>query len=276
MSTQTLNPAYKTIHNHYTIQNAKKYFENCNRNPIVVEEKLDGKTIDGASACTKIQNHEICIFGEYLVTTHLIRYKNLPDVKIGFDFNIDGKYLDPKQKTVILALLGIVPAPIFHIFPTYDQFSEDYVQELYLRRKSNFRTELNPKICEKFTNLCKKFYQNYGNENFTEGVVAKCYNNGEMRAIKYVKKEFDEIIKNVGPYERYPQENVIRYNLEFSKEIVKNNLNLLNLKENEKRIVLDLFEKSYPYSYGKIKAEEIIKYNPNLSFLEKIIKKLEN
>jgi len=271
MMSKMFNLTYQKIPNFNEIKNIKEHLENCCENLIVIEEKLDGKTIDGAYACNKIQNYEICIFGEYLETTHLIRYENLPDKKIGFDVNIEGSYLSPKQKIIILALFGIIPAPIFSTLSNYKDFSEDYIRELYLKGRSYFKTELNPKICENFPHLCEYFEQKYGKRNFTEGVVVKCYNNGKLTAIKFVKPEFDEIIKKVGRYENYPQRNKINYDSDFAKKIVKNNLELLNFSENEKRIILKLFENSYPHSFGKTEIEEIIKDNPNLPIIEKII-----
>lgn len=275
MAIKILNPAYQRIPNYHEIENPKKYFEKCNKIPILVEEKIDGKTIDGARACANIQDYEICLFGEFLEDTHLIRYKNLPDKKIFFDIIIEGEYLTPKQKNILLVLLGLVPAPIVYIFEGYKNLTEDYVRDLYLKRKSYFETELNPKICKKFKHLCEDFEQKYGKGGFSEGIVLKCYNNGKLLAIKYVKPEFDKIIKIVGHYEKYPQKNIIKYDIKFAKEIVKNNLTLLNFSENEKGLLLNLFERSFPFSFKKIETEEIIKENPNLTIIEKILNKIK-
>jgi len=275
MSLKILNPTYQRIPNRYEIGDLKKHFETCNRNLFIIEEKVDGKTIDGVEACTRIQDYEICLFGEFLEETHLIRYTNLPDKKICFDVNIEGKYLPPKQKTIVFALLGVVPVPIISTFEGYDNFSERYIRDLYLKRNSYFKTELNPEICRKFKHLCENFKQKYGKEKFSEGVITKCYKNGNLIAVKYVKPEFDETIKIAGRYEKYPEKNIVIYNPVFAEKILENNLSLLKFSENEKRLLLKLFERSYLYSYGKLKIEEIIKYNPNLPYIEKIIKKVE-
>jgi len=275
MSLKTLNPTYQRIPNQFEIADLKKHFEMCEKDLFIVEEKVDGKTIDGAEACTKIQNYEICLFGEFLEETHLIKYANLPDKKICFDVNIEGKYLPPKQKTIVFALLGVVPIPIISAIESYSNLSESYIRDLYLKRNSYFKTELNPKICKKFKHLCEDFKQKYGEKNFSEGIVVKCYPNDNLTAVKYVKPEFDRIIKIVGRYEKYPEKNIIIYDPFFAEKILENNLSLLNFSENEKRMLLKLFERSYPYSYGKIKIKEIVKENPNLKIFEKIINKIE-
>jgi len=226
---------------------------------LIIEEKLDGKTFDGVSACLNAyHNIYLCFFGEYLETTHLIRYENLPNNIILFDVGIyndnSQTYLPPKIKLIFSSLVGIPNAPIRRVL---EKYQKEEIDRYYLSERSYFKTDLNQKVCENFPDLCKNFKAKYGEKNFSEGVVVKKYKDGEIKAVKYVKPEFDKIIKIIGRYENYPGENIITFDLEGAIKLQEQNMKEVGMPPHLVETFLKLFKESYPISFRANDIDEI-------------------
>jgi len=240
----------------------------------VVEEKIDGKTFEGSSSCTVFRDYEICIFGECMGITHLIFYRNLPNDIVVFDVRVDGRYLKPQYKLLLSIIIGLPHVPVKGVI---DRIDEKIIEKYYLHEKSFFKTDLNPEICRRHPEPCEEFRNIYG-EDFSEGVVVKCYEDGEIRSVKYVKPEFDRIIDTVGRYEEYPNRNIVNFDLDFAVELQRNNMEKIFGENIQQELLLELFREAYPATYMKKTAEEIIRSLPdkNRRLLELTIEKCIN
>jgi len=244
---------------------------------LIIEEKLDGKTFDGIDACLSINSDDyLCFFGENLEETHLIRYNNLPNKIILFDIvlilgNGSQIYLPPKYKLLFSLLVGIPHVPIIEVLKNYQR------EEIrnYMLKRSYFETDLNRKVCEKFPDVCKSFKEKYGEKNFSEGIVVKRYKDGKMKAVKYVKPEFDEIIKIIGRYENYPEKNIITYDLKSAEKLQRQNMEKVVIPFDWRETLLELFRESFTISSRANNIEKIYSNLPekNRRWIEKLIEK---
>ncbi|PUA31697.1 MAG: hypothetical protein B7O98_08895 [Zestosphaera tikiterensis] len=227
----------------------------------VVEEKVDGKTFDGSSACVEVWGVELCVFGEYVGVTHLIFYKDLMSYVFVFDVRLNGMYLKPLPKVLISTLLGIPHAPIKGFIR---EVTEEVVTQYYIEEKSYFKTDLNPVVCKKHPQICQNFKELYG-ENFSEGIVVKCYEDGKIKAVKYVKPEFDKIINEIGRYENYPNTNIVKFNIDTAAKLQKTNLEKViknNASQTHIQNLLKLFIEAYENTYSSKTIEEAVKTLP--------------
>jgi len=227
----------------------------------IVEEKVDGKTFDGSSACVEIWGVELCVFGEYVGITHLIFYKDLMSYMFVFDVRLNGMYLKPLPKVLISTLLGIPHVPIKGFIR---KIAEEVVAQYYIKEKSYFRTDLNPAVCKKHPQICQNFKKLYG-ENFSEGIVVKCYEDGKIKAVKYVKPEFDKVINEIGRYGNYPNDNIVKFDRDSAAKLQKANLEKV-IKNNESQVpiqgLLKLFAEAYVNTYSSKTIEEAVKSLP--------------
>ena len=136
-----------------TLPEAKKLLSG----EVVIEEKLDGKTV-----ATDLYPGYI-IYGEYMRFKHSIQYDKLPAWIVGFDVYdlTTKKFLPRKKKQLILNIVGIPCVPL--IFQGHIAKLSELTK--FLKRKSRFSVSSN-----------------------LEGIVVKNYSNQLMG--KLVRYEF--------------------------------------------------------------------------------------
>lgn len=132
----------------------------------------------------------------------MLIYPEAPASKLIFDVAVRQRgrlaYLDAPMAALATLLIGYLFVPVVDRIDRFDM-SVDELLTRYLRMQSSLKSTLNPKYCKANPHVCEEFYGRFGS-NPSEGFIVKQYCHGSLIAVKFVKDEFEELIKLVGRY----------------------------------------------------------------------------
>lgn len=234
------------------------------RGLIYVEEKVDGKLLDGETyAAVELGPHEVFFFGELIAgldATHVLIYRSPPARKLIFDvaWRERGtlKYLEPCVAATLTLYLG-------HLFVPMMDVAEGGPWDKYHQVQSRLNSELNPKFCAEKPTTCENFYQKYGKKP-TEGFIVKRYEAGRLVAVKFVKDEFEELIQLMGRTGKYLVENkyVSPLTLDEFEKYWLTIFNILKKANCKTPPIADAYE-TYLRNFDKVISQEAMKDAPS-------------